>query len=236
MGSKKSGGRNISIETASLDVYAKYVLKSICQQVRSRKSPSAFILVPSLNSLGSCSCNLFLKNNSIRFNSLLWNQIPWGSSLHLLFQEWVGERCLKSLSEDSSALQDPVLVNIQAQRLLQLICYPHRQLDSEEGENPQRQRIKRILQVWNTLTCVAIDLISTMSRWEETSRRFTNQTSEGTWKKINISEKHWITGNFYYLDPFCIRSFFISFCTFILECFPGTASGSRFSGRRHPLV
>ncbi|XP_058264024.1 mediator of RNA polymerase II transcription subunit 12 isoform X2 [Hemibagrus wyckioides] len=92
MGSKKSGGRNISIETASLDVYAKYVLKSICQQ------------------------------------------------------EWVGERCLKSLSEDSSALQDPVLVNIQAQRLLQLICYPHRQLDSEEGENPQRQRIKRILQ------------------------------------------------------------------------------------------
>lgn len=35
MGSKKSGGRNISIETASLDVYAKYVLKSICQQVRS---------------------------------------------------------------------------------------------------------------------------------------------------------------------------------------------------------
>uniref|UniRef100_W5NE80 Mediator complex subunit 12 n=1 Tax=Lepisosteus oculatus TaxID=7918 RepID=W5NE80_LEPOC len=92
LGSKKSGGRAVSIETASLDVYAKYVLKSICQQ------------------------------------------------------EWVGERCLKSLSEDSSALQDPVLVNIQAQRLLQLICYPHRQLDSEEGENPQRQRIKRILQ------------------------------------------------------------------------------------------
>nr|XP_023688070.1 mediator of RNA polymerase II transcription subunit 12 isoform X2 [Paramormyrops kingsleyae] len=92
MGSKKGSGRAVSIETASLDVYAKYVLKSICQQ------------------------------------------------------EWVGERCLKSLSEDSSALQDPVLVNIQAQRLLQLICYPHRQLDSEEGDNPQRQRIKRILQ------------------------------------------------------------------------------------------
>uniref|UniRef100_A0A4W5MDG8 Mediator complex subunit 12 n=1 Tax=Hucho hucho TaxID=62062 RepID=A0A4W5MDG8_9TELE len=93
IGSKKSGGHTVSIETASLDMYAKYVLKSICQQ------------------------------------------------------EWVGERCLKSLSEDSSALQDPVLVNIQAQRLLQLICYPHRQLDSEEGDNPQRQRIKRILQV-----------------------------------------------------------------------------------------
>uniref|UniRef100_A0A3P9HYA9 Mediator complex subunit 12 n=1 Tax=Oryzias latipes TaxID=8090 RepID=A0A3P9HYA9_ORYLA len=87
-----SDRRNVSIETASLDVYAKYVLKTICQQ------------------------------------------------------EWVGERCLKSLSEDSSALQDPVLGNIQAQRLLQLICYPHRQLDSDEGENPQLQRIKRILQ------------------------------------------------------------------------------------------
>ncbi|XP_056899560.1 mediator of RNA polymerase II transcription subunit 12 isoform X3 [Takifugu flavidus] len=87
-----SEGGNVSIETASLDAYAKYVLKTICQQ------------------------------------------------------EWVGERCLKSLSEDSSALQDPVLVNIQAQRLLQLICYPHRQLDSDDGDNPQRQRIKRILQ------------------------------------------------------------------------------------------
>lgn len=36
MGSKKSGGRNVSIETASLVVYAKYVLKSICQQVNIR--------------------------------------------------------------------------------------------------------------------------------------------------------------------------------------------------------
>uniref|UniRef100_A0A674A8B0 Mediator complex subunit 12 n=1 Tax=Salmo trutta TaxID=8032 RepID=A0A674A8B0_SALTR len=97
IGSKKSGGHTVSIETTSLDIYAKYVLKSICQQ------------------------------------------------------EWVGERCLKSLSEDSSALQDPVLVNIQAQRLLQLICYPHRQLDSGEGDNPQRQRIKRILQVMDEL-------------------------------------------------------------------------------------
>lgn len=69
-----------------------------------------------------------------------------------VLQEWVGERCLKSLSEDSSALQDPVLVNIQAQRLLQLICYPHRQLDSDDGDNPQRQRIKRILQVNNSGT------------------------------------------------------------------------------------
>ena len=73
---------------------------------------------------------------------------PCFPSLSLL-KEWVGERCLKSLSEDSSALQDPVLVNIQAQRLLQLICYPHRQLDTDDGDNPQRQRIKRILQVEN---------------------------------------------------------------------------------------
>lgn len=42
MGSKKSGGRNISIETASLDVYAKYVLKSICQQVRSHICTNLF--------------------------------------------------------------------------------------------------------------------------------------------------------------------------------------------------
>lgn len=59
----------------------------------------------------------------------------------------MGERCLKSLCEDSNDLQDPVLSSTQAQRLMQLICYPHRLLDSEEGENPQRQRIKRILQV-----------------------------------------------------------------------------------------
>lgn len=92
-GGRRQGGRNISVETASLDVYAKYVLRSICQQ------------------------------------------------------EWVGERCLKSLCEDSNDLQDPVLSSAQAQRLMQLICYPHRLLDSEDGENPQRQRIKRILQV-----------------------------------------------------------------------------------------
>uniref|UniRef100_A0A8C9L7F4 Mediator complex subunit 12 n=1 Tax=Pavo cristatus TaxID=9049 RepID=A0A8C9L7F4_PAVCR len=88
----KAGGRVVTVETASLDIYAKYVLRSICQQ------------------------------------------------------EWVGERCLKSLCEDSNDLQDPVLSSTQAQRLMQLICYPHRLLDNEEGENPQRQRIKRILQ------------------------------------------------------------------------------------------
>uniref|UniRef100_A0A8B9TDP4 Mediator complex subunit 12 n=1 Tax=Anas platyrhynchos TaxID=8839 RepID=A0A8B9TDP4_ANAPL len=91
-GYTKAGGRVVTVETASLDIYAKYVLRSICQQ------------------------------------------------------EWVGERCLKSLCEDSNDLQDPVLSSTQAQRLMQLICYPHRLLDNEEGENPQRQRIKRILQ------------------------------------------------------------------------------------------
>uniref|UniRef100_A0A8C3V569 Mediator complex subunit 12 n=1 Tax=Catharus ustulatus TaxID=91951 RepID=A0A8C3V569_CATUS len=92
LGTRKAGGRVVTVETASLDIYAKYVLRSICQQ------------------------------------------------------EWVGERCLKSLCEDSNDLQDPVLSSTQAQRLMQLICYPHRLLDNEEGENPQRQRIKRILQ------------------------------------------------------------------------------------------
>lgn len=83
------------------------------------------------------------------FPKLLFHVFPSFPTAWLVvfLQEWVGERCLKSLSEDSSALQDPVLVNIQAQRLLQLICYPHRQLDSDDGDNPQRQRIKRILQV-----------------------------------------------------------------------------------------
>lgn len=66
MGSKKSGGRNISIETASLDVYAKYVLKSICQQVRSHESVCFYLFIyflefnaVHLTSLGSCSCNAF---------------------------------------------------------------------------------------------------------------------------------------------------------------------------------
>lgn len=31
-----SDGRSVSIETASLDVYAKYVLKTICQQVKKK--------------------------------------------------------------------------------------------------------------------------------------------------------------------------------------------------------
>ncbi|KAE8584082.1 hypothetical protein XENTR_v10020816 [Xenopus tropicalis] len=89
---RRAGGRPVSIETASLDEYAKYVLRSICQQ------------------------------------------------------EWVGERCVRSLCEDSNDLQDPVLSSAQAQRLMQLICYPHRLNDTEQGDNPQRQRIKHILQ------------------------------------------------------------------------------------------
>lgn len=37
-----SEGRNVSIETASLDVYAKYVLKTICQQVRTGNGVNMF--------------------------------------------------------------------------------------------------------------------------------------------------------------------------------------------------
>lgn len=36
---------------------------------------------------------------------------------------------------------------MQAQKLLQLICYPHGIKECTEGDNLQRQHIKRILQV-----------------------------------------------------------------------------------------
>lgn len=39
LGAKKSAGRTVSIETASLDIYAKYVLRSICQQVNLALAP-----------------------------------------------------------------------------------------------------------------------------------------------------------------------------------------------------
>ncbi|XP_072852174.2 mediator of RNA polymerase II transcription subunit 12-like protein isoform X3 [Pogona vitticeps] len=93
--SLKSCGKPISIETASLSEYARYVLRSICQQ------------------------------------------------------EWVGEHCLKEperLCTDKDLILDPVLSNKQAQKLLQLICYPHGVKECPEGDNPQRQHIKRILQ------------------------------------------------------------------------------------------
>ncbi|XP_071609024.1 mediator of RNA polymerase II transcription subunit 12-like protein isoform X5 [Heliangelus exortis] len=91
----KSCGKAVSIETASLSEYARYVLRTICQQ------------------------------------------------------EWVGEHCLKEperLCTDKDLILDPVLSNKQAQTLLQLICYPHGVTECTEGENPQRQHIKRILQ------------------------------------------------------------------------------------------
>ncbi|XP_059587021.1 mediator of RNA polymerase II transcription subunit 12-like protein isoform X5 [Alligator mississippiensis] len=90
-----SCGKAISIETASLSEYARYVLRTICQQ------------------------------------------------------EWVGEHCLKEperLCTDKDLILDPVLSNKQAQKLLQLICYPHGIKECTEGDNPQRQHIKRILQ------------------------------------------------------------------------------------------
>ncbi|XP_039343228.1 mediator of RNA polymerase II transcription subunit 12-like protein isoform X2 [Mauremys reevesii] len=88
-------GKAISIETASLSEYARYVLRTICQQ------------------------------------------------------EWVGEHCLKEperLCTDKDLILDPVLSNKQAQKLLQLICYPHGIKECTEGDNTQRQHIKRILQ------------------------------------------------------------------------------------------
>ncbi|XP_029425228.1 mediator of RNA polymerase II transcription subunit 12-like protein isoform X9 [Nannospalax galili] len=91
----KSCGKSISIETANLREYARYVLRTICQQ------------------------------------------------------EWVGEHCLKEperLCTDKELILDPVLSNMQAQKLLQLICYPHGIKECAEGDNLQRQHIKRILQ------------------------------------------------------------------------------------------
>ncbi|KAK2495138.1 hypothetical protein MC885_013183, partial [Smutsia gigantea] len=91
----KSCGKIISIETANLREYARYVLRTICQQ------------------------------------------------------EWVGEHCLKEperLCTDKELILDPVLSNMQAQKLLQLICYPHGIKECTEGDNLQRQHIKRILQ------------------------------------------------------------------------------------------
>ncbi|XP_065496636.1 mediator of RNA polymerase II transcription subunit 12-like protein [Caloenas nicobarica] len=64
-------------------------------------------------------------------------------------QEWVGEHCLKEperLCTDKDLILDPVLSNKQAQKLLQLICYPQGVEECAEGGSPQRQHIKRILQ------------------------------------------------------------------------------------------
>ncbi|XP_045150934.1 mediator of RNA polymerase II transcription subunit 12-like protein [Echinops telfairi] len=91
----KSCGKNISMETANLREYARYVLRTICQQ------------------------------------------------------EWVGEHCLREperLCTDKELILDPVLSHVQAQKLLQLICYPHGVKECTEGDNMQRQHIKRILQ------------------------------------------------------------------------------------------
>uniref|UniRef100_A0A8C9FB77 Mediator complex subunit 12L n=1 Tax=Pavo cristatus TaxID=9049 RepID=A0A8C9FB77_PAVCR len=82
----KSRGKAVSIETASLSEYARYVLRTICQQEPER------------------------------------------------------------LCTDKDLILDPVLSNKQAQKLLQLICYPHGVKECSEGDNPQRQHIKRILQ------------------------------------------------------------------------------------------
>uniref|UniRef100_A0A8D1BBG4 Mediator complex subunit 12L n=1 Tax=Sus scrofa TaxID=9823 RepID=A0A8D1BBG4_PIG len=67
----------------------------------------------------------------------------------IMMLEWVGEHCLKEperLCTDKELILDPVLSNMQAQKLLQLICYPHGIKECTEGDNLQRQHIKRILQ------------------------------------------------------------------------------------------
>lgn len=153
-GGRRQGGRNISVETASLDVYAKYVLRSICQQVSLTFPPYLLSALIQYSPVSSHHHATFLpyvmsltKPQPVPpLTPYPTHWLPQSPDYQLL-QEWVGERCLKSLCEDSNDLQDPVLSSAQAQRLMQLICYPHRLLDNEDGENPQRQRIKRILQV-----------------------------------------------------------------------------------------
>ncbi|KAM9316506.1 mediator of RNA polymerase II transcription subunit 12-like protein [Gastrophryne carolinensis] len=64
-------------------------------------------------------------------------------------QEWVGDHCLKEperLCSDKDLILDPVLSKKQAQKLLWLICYPHTERKSLEGDNIQQVRIKQILQ------------------------------------------------------------------------------------------
>ncbi|MGH0165053.1 UNVERIFIED_CONTAM: hypothetical protein FKN15_004543 [Acipenser sinensis] len=95
MSASKTCDNAIPIETASLSEYARYALRTICQQ------------------------------------------------------EWVGEHCLKEperLCTDKDLVLDPVLSNKQAQKLLQLICYPLGVPESVAGDGSQKQHIKRILQ------------------------------------------------------------------------------------------
>ncbi|XP_041119222.1 mediator of RNA polymerase II transcription subunit 12-like protein isoform X5 [Polyodon spathula] len=95
MSASKTRDNAVPIETASLSEYARYALRTICQQ------------------------------------------------------EWVGEHCLKEperLCTDKDLILDPVLSNKQAQKLLQLICYPLGVPESVVGDSSQKQHIKRILQ------------------------------------------------------------------------------------------
>ncbi|RXM27441.1 Mediator of RNA polymerase II transcription subunit 12-like protein [Acipenser ruthenus] len=63
--------------------------------------------------------------------------------------ELMGKHCLKEperLCTDKDLILDPVLSNKQAQKLLQLICYPLGVPESVVGNGSQKQHIKRILQ------------------------------------------------------------------------------------------
>lgn len=50
---------------------------------------------------------------------------------------------------------------MQAQKLLQLICYPHGIKECTEGDNLQRQHIKRILQVSDNSVKIVVLLFDT---------------------------------------------------------------------------
>ena len=61
--------------------------------------------------------------------------------------DYIGSLEKEQTLKDKELILDPVLSNMQAQKLLQLICYPHGIKECTEGDNLQRQHIKRILQV-----------------------------------------------------------------------------------------
>ena len=71
----------------------------------------------------------------------------------IAYQEWVLERILQNADDlwQNGMLIDPLLTSKQAQRLLQLICFPEKEeteLHSMD-QKPTIQRFFRILDRWN---------------------------------------------------------------------------------------
>lgn len=54
LGTRKAGGRVVTVETASLDIYAKYVLRSICQQVSLSQGLSLSLLLTDRSHMPFC--------------------------------------------------------------------------------------------------------------------------------------------------------------------------------------